>query len=645
MKKKAEEPKKEPKEDVKNLLLHLESEYRKANISEKNYKELKGKYNKMLKGDSKVERKKEEASEKEEVIEEDETETSGENEEVEPKEVEEHLKKVEEVVEKEMSEEPKKEEKRGGFFKSIFGKKKESESIEQPAQETEQPTTDDPPTKDKKSKEKEEEITEITPEVIERLAQQVKEQAEGQTKEGKEDSKEKKSGGLLKSIFGKKEEAKPLPEASAESVLESSGAEKNKTNGTDYSVEIEKLKIMIDTVRESGKVTDETARGLSESIGELRSMVFQADAELKEVSMKMEKIEDEISEVRPQEIQKKFREYNENFEKNQLELEKLSKKAEDSGEKINKVFELLKSIGGIENLININQQVQKKLEEINEVMKYIERIGTKTEKMFIDLNKGLQDLILIKAKQDDFNESLKDIIKNIDSLNVKFEGYITKKDIDAFKEDNMLIKKQIEDIKKVLPIADLKLPENIINLRKEREDINSLLESLEEQCVRGKVSKDEFAKIKDANTKRLEEIRTSLESEWKNIGDLIKPAEKEEPEEAEPAKMKEEKPKKKVEEAAKEEVQEEIVEEKVEKKPESPKKIEEMPKEKIIEIKKPTKKLKMKIVKKKEAPKKVVKEKEKPKAEPKKELKPKVSKPKSESQRKAEILSSLKKLH
>ena len=642
MKKKAEEPKKEPKEDVKNLLLHLESEYRKANISEKNYKELKGKYSKMLKGDSKAERKKEEASEKEEVVEEDETETSEENEEVEPKEVEEHLKKVEEVVEKEMSEEPKKEEKRGGFFKSIFGKKKESGSIEQPAQETEQPTADDPPAKDKKSKEKEEEITEITPEVIERLAQQVKEQAEGQTEKGKEDSKEKKSGGLLKSIFGKKEEAKPLPEASTESVPESSGAEKNKTNGTDYSVEIEKLKVMIDTVRESGKVTDETARSLSESIGELRSMVFQADAELKEVVLKMEKIEDEISEVKPQEIQKKFREYNENFEKNQLELEKLGKKAEDSGEKINKVFELLKSIGGIENLINVNQQVQKKLEDVNEAMKYIERIGTKTEKMFIDLNKGLQDLTLIKAKQDDFNESLKDMIKNIDSLNVKFEGYITKKDIDAFKEDNMLIKKQVDDIKKVLPIADLKLPENIINLRKEREDINLLLESLEEQCARGKISKDEFAKIKDANTKRLEEIRTSLESEWKNIEDLIKPAEKEE---AEPAKTEEEKPKKKVEEAAKEEVQEEIVEKNVKEKPKSPKKIEEMPKEKIIEIKKPTKKLKSKIVKKKEVPKKVVKEKEKPKVQPKKELKPKISKPKSESQRKAEILSSLKKLH
>ncbi len=636
MKRKAEEPNKEPKEDVRNSLLHLESEYRKANISEKQYKDLKEKYNKMLKNDSKIEKKKE----TEEEIEEEE------NEEVEPKEVEEHLKKVEEVVEKEMHEEPKKEERKGGFFKSIFGKKKESGSIEQPKQYTEQPTTDDPPVKDKKSKEKEEEITEITPEVIERLAQQVKEQSEGQTEEGKEDSKEKKSGGLLKSIFGKKEGAKPLPEASAESVPESSGAEKNKTNDTDYSVEIEKLKVMIDTVRESGKVTDETARGLSENIGELRSMVFQADAELKEVSLKMERIEDEISEVKPQEIQKKFREYNENFEKNQLELEKLSKKAEDAGEKINKVFELLKSIGGIENLTNVNQQVQKKLEEINEVMKYIERIGTKTEKMFIDLNRGLQDLLIIKSKQEDFNESLKDVIKNIDSLNVKFEGYITKKDLDAFKEDNMLIKKQIEDIKKVLPIAELKLPEDIINLRKEREDIKLLLESLEEQHERGKISKDEFTNIKDANLKRLEEIRLSLEDEWKKVGEFLKTSEKEEEVESPKTKKAEE------EHEEKEETEKP-------KKSETTKKNEIVDEEEITETPENIKKIE-KEVKKKQVQKKVIEKKErKPKIYPKKVFKPKKAKPKvpkptkakkinkinkSESQRKAEILSSLKRL-
>jgi hypothetical protein len=501
MKKKTAEVKEETKEDVKNLLLHLESEYRKANISEKQYKELKEKYNMML--------KKEEPPQKEEVAE---VET----------EVEEEVPKEEAKVETPKEKKP--------FLKSFLGRKKDSGVSEQINQSTVNPK-DDPP----KKEEKEEEITEMTPEVIERLAQKAKEQAE----EGEEGKKEeKKSGGFLKSIFGKKEkqeDVKEMPTAKEEikevSVNTETYSEPQaiaKQTGPDYGVEIEKIKVMVDTIRESGKVTDESVRGLSESIGEIRSMVFQADAELKEVALKMERTEDEINEIKPQEIQKKFREFNETFEKHQLELEKLNKKAEDSGEKINKVLEMLKSIGGIENLINVNQEVQKKLGDINEAMKYIERIGAKTEKMFIDLNRGLQDLIVIKARQEDFNESLKDIVKNIDTLNIKFEGYITKKDLDSFKEDMMLIKKQLEDIKKVLPVAELKLPENIINLRKEREDIRLFLDSLEEQFSGGKITKEEVENIKDANLKRLEEIRTSLDSEWKKIEKLIKPVEKEE---------------------------------------------------------------------------------------------------------------------
>jgi hypothetical protein len=131
MKRRTEEIKKDSKEDVRNLLLHLESEYRKASISEKQYKELKGKYNKMLKGAPKKEVVKEELTETpEETI-----ETSEESEEKEPEEeVPKEEEKIEEKVEKK------------GFFKSLFEKKKEAES-EQPKQNIEQPKIDDPPSK------------------------------------------------------------------------------------------------------------------------------------------------------------------------------------------------------------------------------------------------------------------------------------------------------------------------------------------------------------------------------------------------------------------------------------------------------------------------------------------------------------------
>ena len=87
-------------EDIRSLMLHLESEYRKANISEKHYKELNEKYQKMLKGHDKehhrIEHEKKIEVHKKEL-----------QKEIEPEEEveEENTKENEEVIEEEFEEE------------------------------------------------------------------------------------------------------------------------------------------------------------------------------------------------------------------------------------------------------------------------------------------------------------------------------------------------------------------------------------------------------------------------------------------------------------------------------------------------------------------------------------------------------------
>jgi hypothetical protein len=592
--------KRKTENDVKDLLLHLEDEYRKANISEKDYKELKEKYSKEL-------------------------------------------------------------EKMNNMAK-------------------------DPP-KSKKKKE-EEEIEEVTPEVIERLATQLSEQPEVQEEEEKP--------GFFSKLFGGKKKEKP--EAGTAEIQETSTvpafeepatepqtyeepesyapqssshfSELNKKIGL-FEVEIEKLKTMLETVKETGHVTDETIQAISESIGELRSLIFQTDASLKETMVKMEKIDDDISEVKPKEIVKKFREIDAEKEKHNLEMEKLQKKTEDANEKLNKMYEMLKSIGGIENLVDVNKKIQEKLKDVDEAVKYIGRIGAKTEKQFMDLSRGLEDLILFKAKQEDLDESLKDIIKSIDALNVKFEDYMSKKDMDVFREDILIIKKQLESINKVLPLVEVKLPENIIDLRKEREDILLLLDSLKEQYENKKITKAEYKSFKEGNEKRLKEIEKGLEKEWKKVEKMISLTEKKKPEE-QPIENKEEttevKTEKKPEEESEEvkekekmDVKEGKIEEMEEEGEKVKKKMEEVKelfekKEEKEEVKKPEKEIESKEVEAKEkveetkieeeTPKKVEKPKEKIKTKKRRKKVKKKSKTvkKKEDVKKVKILSEIKKM-
>ena len=442
--------------------------------------------------------------------------------------------------------------KKKGFLKSMFGKKKapkedkakseepkkeeatKEEKLEMPKKEEakkEEPKAEKKETEPKeevKSEEKKEEkpkeeklepgeIEEVTPEVIEKLANQMAESMGG-TQEVETPAAEE----------GNKEEDTSL----------GPGNEKLK-------IELEKLKVMIDTVRDSKKSTDETIQNMSESIGEIRSMVMQGDANFKTTMANVEKLEDEVSGIRPNEMTKKLNEFKDKMEKDRIEVEKLERKFKGTVDKMNEVYEMLKSIGGVENLMNINGDVQNKLKDINEAIKYIQRIGTKTEKIFIDLNKGLEDLILLKAKQEDFDESLKNILSSIDNLNVKLKDYVSKDDNDEIRKEILLVKKQIEEIKKVLPIAELKLPENMIKLRKDKEDIEMFLESLETQAIEGKIDKAEYEEMKKINLKKLKDIENKLKKEWNDIDRVIKPDEPEEKETEEDAQEKVEKKAKK----------------------------------------------------------------------------------------------------
>lgn len=414
--------------------------------------------------------------------------------------------------EKEMAEPDTKNEeekaKKKGFFKSMFGKKKKDEAPKEGAPEVKEVIEKAEAPKEEKSAEAPKpeekklepgEIEEVTPEVIEKLAAQMAES----------------SGASTESI-------ETPPEEEAEEEEGEEGPSNQKLN-----IELEKLKVMIEAFRDSKKASDEAIQNISENIGEIRSMVMQSDANFKTTIADMEKLEDEVAGIKPKEITKKFNEFKDTMEKDKLEMEKLQRKSDTTGEKVNEIYEMLKSIGGIENLMGLNKDIQNKLKDINEAIKYIQRIGAKTEKIFIDLSKGMEDLILLKAKQEDFDESLKNSLAAIDAFNVKLNDYATKADLDDTRGEIVMLKKQIEQIKKVLPVAELKLPESMINMRKDKEDIEMFLESLELQYDEGKINKAEYDELKKINNKKLKDIEDKLEKEWKDIDRVMKPGEDE----------------------------------------------------------------------------------------------------------------------
>jgi hypothetical protein len=458
------------KSDIQNLIAELEESYRRAEISEKNYEELSRKYadrlteiGRALGTDATV--KSEAKKESKETISEDSKE---------------HLEELPEENPQKEDKIDKKDVKKTGLFSRLIGKKSEEEEKEE--------KKDD----EKKVEKKNDEPTEVdlgnldpsSPEAIEKLAAAAATNAGVDTTEVKEDVQ-----------------------------VDDTSEPKD--------IEIEKIKLMIETLREGQKSTDESIRNLAESIGEIRSMVFTEDSSIKEEGAKMERIETEIGEIKPKEIENRFREFRTKMEQTDLGIEKLERKSEDLAEKVNMVYEMMKKIGGVENLITIDKDIQKKIDDIKEALKYTERLALKTEKMFIDINREIQDIVIYKTRQEGLDESVRDLIKGMDAINARMNDVITKKDLDTVKQDILLMHNHLEEIQKVLPLLEAKIPETIVALREERRNIMLFLDSLSEHYKSRTINLAEYEEAKRKNMAKLAKIEEQLREEWKNLESTI----------------------------------------------------------------------------------------------------------------------------
>lgn len=469
------------KADIENLKMHLEEEYRKADISERNYEELRQKYDDRI---AEIDRMLEEggvapSQPREKVDSKEETDEGG--------------KEAEQAEEPQPEQKDDGEKKKGGLFSKLsFGKKKEADGGDEsdPAVAAAKAAEEEAKKGGKKKDEGEPDLDGLdpsSPEAIEKLAAQLAGQS-----------------GAAPSSSGQDE-----------------AASSSDDSGSPKDIEVEKLKVIIDSIREAQKSTDDSVRSLAESIGEMRSMVFTEDSSLKEEASKVERLEDDVAGVKPKEIEAKFREFSTKMEQNEINMEKFQRKSDDLAEKVNKAYEMLKGIGGVENLISINKDVQGKVDDIREALKYTERLALKTERIFIDLNKDIQDIVIYKTRQEGLEESVKEMIKSMDGLNARMNELMTKKDLDTVREDVMVLQRQMEEFNKALPIVDSKMPETIALLRNERNNVLLFMDTLKEHFRSGIINAVEFEDAKRKNMAKLAKIESDLKQEWRNFQAMV----------------------------------------------------------------------------------------------------------------------------
>ncbi|NIM46964.1 MAG: hypothetical protein GTN40_02275 [Candidatus Aenigmarchaeota archaeon] len=289
-------------------------------------------------------------------------------------------------------------------------------------------------------------------------------------------------------------------------------------------MDLEKLKAVVEGLREVKFSSDERIKELAENIGEIRSMVFQKDSLVKELQTKIKLIEDNISDVEPKKITKEFQKQEERIAKSEAEAEKVESMYKDVIRRLEEAQKILEGIRSVENLREKVKQMEDMVSKSIETKAEVDRFAGKTEKIYTEIEDKIKEFSKLKVELEKVDDLTKELTKTIDEINIKLNTFAKKEDIESFKgsindlviANKEKIEKELKEIRDSLNIPTEEITSKLEQLQKKRESILHLIDSIEEQYRRGAIKKETFEEVREKNEillKRMDENIKKLEAQ------------------------------------------------------------------------------------------------------------------------------------
>lgn len=326
----------------------------------------------------------------------------------------------------------------------------------------------------------------------------------------KEEKKEPATAGeLLEQEFRKE-----APEAFQPPAQEAHVEEKKKERREDWAsreevtrlnTEIEKLRAFLEAVREMRANTDERTQRTAETVGEIRSTLYQVEGSLKEMEAKAEEHEDALAALKPRRFMEEMQDKDRRLGMLEAKMDKVEHLTETLNQDMRRLQDTMRDIGNLENIVEVSRNIAKKLLEMDNKEKSMQKLSDRIEKLFVDISEKLNEFEVYRASQDRIGEITQEMMKGIEELNVKTEKFVSRDDIDAIRAD---LQKSIEEVRQTME----EIPEEVRQMKEEKESINVLLDSLESEYREGAIGEEDYAKARDANLRRIKDIDEKISS-------------------------------------------------------------------------------------------------------------------------------------
>ncbi len=183
------------------------------------------------------------------------------------------------------------------------------------------------------------------------------------------------------------------------------------------------------------KNINERIADLSQQIGEVRQTIVNRERYFNKMETEFEKMKEDIQNINPSSIIKEF-------EKRDLEINKLTAKTEKTEEKnmelqetLSRFVGIMSKISNFETIILTLKDVKSDVEKVNLQKEHIDALVEKAEMLFKELAQSSQQISEFDMKISDFRSTLKQFKSELSKMNSTFESYPKKEIIQKIEKN------------------------------------------------------------------------------------------------------------------------------------------------------------------------------------------------------------------
>lgn len=230
------------------------------------------------------------------------------------------------------------------------------------------------------------------------------------------------------------------------------------------STDIDRLKAGVEAFAEVRKSFTERFTRTSEQIGELRSMILERDRTIQTLELKAVKAADLVESIKPDKFMVELQKQN-------VKIEALKANLEGNEAIVDRVMEELKEIRrkidffrGVEEIINLSEEVKKELIAIKKIEGSINIQTDKVQTIYAEMRKKIQNLDTFNNQLQETRVNIDQNAKDIDNIRIKLSGLAEKSEVDKILDSIHKYTDSLKEIQKKSPLTrDIERLKNLLD--------------------------------------------------------------------------------------------------------------------------------------------------------------------------------------